>query len=176
MDIYEIRRRNLRTILDSRFDGKVKKLADLMDRQPSSIGRYVPRSGKIKPMGGKIAREIEQAVGLDNNWMDHVHAENLEPAHEMMIGEPENVYAVLSREGALMAEIMAAIEPQYDLPHNERSQAIARDALLVYDLLKSEEGPFSQREILLTWKAVKGGPDENKKNNAQPVKKGGQRS
>jgi len=74
MDIYEITRQNLITILDESFKGKVKYLAEAMDKQPSQISRHIKvRGGEPKTIGSSMARQFETAAGKPEDWLDRFH-------------------------------------------------------------------------------------------------------
>lgn len=65
MDIYELRRANLRALIEMRFNGKASSLAAAVDRQPSYISRCLSESGPhAKPIGERFARHIEEALEL----------------------------------------------------------------------------------------------------------------
>ncbi|WP_421868141.1 S24 family peptidase [Marinobacter adhaerens] len=69
MDIHEVRRENLARLIKDLFDGKQRRLADAIDRQPDYVSRIL--SGK-KNVGEVFARHIEAALGLDRGSMDNL--------------------------------------------------------------------------------------------------------
>jgi len=78
MNIYEIRRVNLQTALNEKFSGKPRLLADAMDKNGSQISRYLkPRGGTPENMGDSVARQIENAAGYSEGWLDRVHETGL---------------------------------------------------------------------------------------------------
>lgn len=79
MDIFEIRRQNLRDLITKRFNGRIAGLADAIDRAPSYISRCV--TGKPehrKRIGEQLARDIElrleiPLLSLDRDRADEGH-------------------------------------------------------------------------------------------------------
>lgn len=60
MDIYEIRRENLRAIVKTRFNGKITGLAEAVDRAHSYISRCLTKNETHrKNIGEELARDIE---------------------------------------------------------------------------------------------------------------------
>lgn len=71
MDIYEIRRQNLRSLVTGRFNGKIAAFADAIDRAPSYMSRCL--TGKPehrKRVGEELARLIEDRLALERYWLD----------------------------------------------------------------------------------------------------------
>lgn len=66
-EIQIIRRRRLRELLDTKFDGSQAKLADKIGRQADYISTVV--RGK-RPFGEKFARIVERSLGLPDGWLD----------------------------------------------------------------------------------------------------------
>lgn len=85
MDIFEIRRQNLRDLITKRFNGRIAGLADAIDRAPSYISRCV--TGKPehrKRIGEQLARDIElkleiPLLSLDRDKSDEVGHGNVIP-------------------------------------------------------------------------------------------------
>lgn len=69
MDIHEVRRENLAKLIKVRFDGKQRRLADAIDRQPDYISRVLNRS---KNVGEAFARHVEKSLGLKPGVLDHL--------------------------------------------------------------------------------------------------------
>lgn len=85
MDIYKIRRENLHNLIESSFDGRQRRLADAIDRQPDYISRVL---GGSKKLGEKLAREIEEKLRLGERWLDRDHPApdyTLEPVEKPMM-------------------------------------------------------------------------------------------
>lgn len=73
-DIYDIRRANLRKILEDIYEGRAVTLAGRLNKQPNQITRIFTREEKSRRnLGDALAREIEEVSGLDYGWLDHVH-------------------------------------------------------------------------------------------------------
>ena len=71
MDISEIRRKNLKLIIEQHFAGVASELARLLDRQPSEISRVFSKNPQHRRnIGSRFAREIELALGKEVGWMD----------------------------------------------------------------------------------------------------------
>lgn len=72
MDIQDLRRKNLRHILDTRFGGVMSRLADAVGRQPSYISRMLAEEGKAgrKGFGEDLARKFEESLGLSRGALD----------------------------------------------------------------------------------------------------------
>lgn len=70
MDIKEIRRKNLRRLIDEKFERKQANLATAIDVQPDYISRCL--SGK-KGIGEDLARKLEAISGKEKYWLDLDH-------------------------------------------------------------------------------------------------------
>lgn len=91
MDIYEIRRSNLSRLIKEQFEGKQRRLADAIDRQPDYISRVLKGT---KNVGEKLAREIEQTLGLSMGWLDalHEYPQNQHPRADLRIADTGKTY------------------------------------------------------------------------------------
>lgn len=67
MDIYEVRRDNLSFLIAERFEGKQRRLADAIDRQPDYISRVLKGT---KNVGEGFARHVEKSLGLRDRALD----------------------------------------------------------------------------------------------------------
>lgn len=72
MDKYQARRRNLQQLLDERFGGVVKQLADAIGKDPSYVSRMLWEEGKkgAKRIGEDMADTICDAVKLPRGTLD----------------------------------------------------------------------------------------------------------
>jgi len=71
MNIYDIRRENLRLLVDVNFLGSQTKLANKVGVGPNLISRLLSGNpAQAQRMGHKLARRIEAALGVTENWMD----------------------------------------------------------------------------------------------------------
>ncbi|WP_140411153.1 hypothetical protein [Chromobacterium violaceum] len=73
IDVHEIRRRNLRTLLAPR--GAAARIANAAGSSESYLSTL---KGKSRQLGGELARRIEQAEGLPHGWLDQLHDEETE--------------------------------------------------------------------------------------------------
>lgn len=71
MDTYDIRKENLHRLLEERFGGVKKTMADAVGLSPSLFHAYATD----KQVGPKVARRIEEAVELPHGWLDQPHDE-----------------------------------------------------------------------------------------------------
>lgn len=72
MDIYEIRRKNMRALATA--IGGAKALSDRLDKQESLISRWIGKTAK-KRIGPNVSREVEESFNLLKGWMDQPHPE-----------------------------------------------------------------------------------------------------
>ncbi|WP_285355421.1 helix-turn-helix transcriptional regulator [Pseudomonas sp. lyk4-R2A-10] len=73
MEISDIRRENLRTLMKQRFDGRQARLADALGKSANYISRCLSTaqsSAGSKNIGEDFAREIEQKLGLERYQLD----------------------------------------------------------------------------------------------------------
>jgi hypothetical protein len=73
MDISEIRRANLQSLMNDRFGGKKAHLADALGKSPSYIARCLSLTiaqENRKKIGEEFARHIESVLELDRYAMD----------------------------------------------------------------------------------------------------------
>lgn len=66
--IKNVRKENLLLLL-SGFKGREKEFAQRVDLEPS----YLSRIKGSQPIGGKVARQIEHAMGKPYLWLDREH-------------------------------------------------------------------------------------------------------
>lgn len=65
--IQDVRRQNLRDLIDREFDGVQTRLAERLATQANLVNRWV--LGK-KVIGDQVARKIETAANKPRNWLD----------------------------------------------------------------------------------------------------------
>ncbi len=70
MNIADLRRENLRKLLEDRFEGKKSALAHAIEREPSYISRCLSDKSHRKKIGEDFARHIERSLNLPSGWMD----------------------------------------------------------------------------------------------------------
>lgn len=86
--MYEIRRRNLNTILEAKFNGNKAALASSIDRQPSYISRcLITGNPHHKTIGEKFARHVEQSLYLPACALDAEPSPD-SPLHLHLLGIP----------------------------------------------------------------------------------------
>lgn len=71
--IGEVRRNNLRKLIDTKYDGVVQRLAKECNIQHSQLWRVLKEervAGQPRYVGEKLARKIEAATGLHHGWLD----------------------------------------------------------------------------------------------------------
>ena len=69
MDVFEIRKKRLRELINSNFDGVQRRFADAIDRQPDYVSRILKGT---KRLGEQLARDIESTLGLPPRWLDAI--------------------------------------------------------------------------------------------------------
>lgn len=72
--VKEIRRSNLQYIIDSRFQGVVNRLSTACQLHNTQVARVLASGKSRRDMGDKMARLIEETVGLSPGWLDQEHA------------------------------------------------------------------------------------------------------
>lgn len=77
MDIHEVRKQNLALLIRERFDGKQRRLADAIDRQPDYISRVLKGT---KNVGEAFARHVEKSLKLPPGTLDNLIV--LDEAHK----------------------------------------------------------------------------------------------
>lgn len=84
MDIYEIRRHNLKALIGKR---KKSACAELWDTSASLLSQILPRSGApVRNLGDELARKIEAAELLPHGYLDQLH-----DADQSMAGSADGV-------------------------------------------------------------------------------------
>lgn len=74
MDVYEVRRKRLRELIDTRYNKVSAAFAEKHEKQPSYISRCLLPLEKPhrKRIGEDFAREIEKVEQLPKGWMDEM--------------------------------------------------------------------------------------------------------
>lgn len=98
MNINDIRRENLKHLIDTRYGGVIARLANQLDKQPAYISRCLTgKEEHRRNIGEKLAREIEEKTGLHPGWMDeveHLYPKSVEAPEEKQI--PEEVQELIN--------------------------------------------------------------------------------
>lgn len=84
--LVEIRRENLRAIANEK--GGITALANLIGKSQGQLSHLIGKAPS-KPIGEKIAREIEQKIGLERLWLDRPHGIN-EKLLDLVMEELDN--------------------------------------------------------------------------------------
>jgi len=70
MKPHNIRRRNLRAIIERQFDGKAGRLADAIGKKRPQIYRLFSDAENSRDIGEELARDIENRLGLPYGSLD----------------------------------------------------------------------------------------------------------
>ncbi len=104
MNIQDIRRQNLRAVIEAEFGGVPARLARALGCQPTSISRLTSSAASKRNMGEKMARDIERVSGRPDGWMDALHDDDMEPVIKALARlNPANLQAVVALAEALAA-------------------------------------------------------------------------
>jgi len=101
MDVFEIRKNNLETLLAQR--GKAAEIAGKVDSTPSYLSTI--KNG-TRRMGDEMARRIEEAEGLEHGWLDRIHPgvgmglESLTSAEEISFSSMDDLAEKVGQLGA----------------------------------------------------------------------------
>ncbi|MCC5904124.1 MAG: LexA family transcriptional regulator [Halomonas sp.] len=131
MEITDLRRLNLKRILDTRFNGKKSALAEAIDREASYISRCLSDKAHRKKIGEDFARHIEIMLKLPKGWLDREDQQEM-PDEVSATQDTANVSSAPSMEG-MSPEIgwaqagawteVCDIEPNPDKYHPRPSNA-----------------------------------------------------
>lgn len=120
MDIYDIRRENLRGIMKARYAGKIVALAEALDRAHSYISRCLTDNEKNrKRVGEEFARDIEERLGLPPLSLD-VDGDPSATSNVHVVAQPDRsyLYPVLSSVSAgLWGDAVQPFEPGAEDEH-----------------------------------------------------------
>lgn len=98
-DISEIRRINALSLLATKWGGKKSAMAAALEVQPGYVTRIlVPGSAGEREIGDEMARRIEQAAGVTENWLDQVR-EHLLPGVAEQVAPTTTVKPALPTRG-----------------------------------------------------------------------------
>ena len=70
----DIRRENLRYLIDTKFQGVNNRIAKHLGVQPMQISRVFHSGESARNVGDKLARKVEVGLGLESGWLDQDHA------------------------------------------------------------------------------------------------------
>lgn len=116
--IKQIRRENLKCVIDDKFHGERKALASLFETQPSFISRLLSKKEATqKKIGDELARKIEQLSGMPINWLDNLHTDD----------EFVNAFSQLNErnQGKVIGQMQTLLEQQKkDNENTERGMEV----------------------------------------------------
>ena len=72
--IKDIRRQNLRYVINARFGGVTNRMAKQTGIAQMQLARVFLNSSNRREMGERLARRIEKACQLEEGWIDQDHA------------------------------------------------------------------------------------------------------
>jgi hypothetical protein len=76
-NIKELRKANLRSLINSRYDGKISRMAEAIDRQPAYLSRiYSDDPRHVRHIGENMARDIEGKLNIQAGWLDINHTQD----------------------------------------------------------------------------------------------------
>lgn len=78
MKPHEVRRKNLKLLIDQKYEGVVARFADAMGKKRPTIYRLFSDAESSRDIGEDLAREIERVHRLPMHWLD-VHHKAMEP-------------------------------------------------------------------------------------------------
>ncbi len=126
MTIQEVRRENLRWIIEHEYRGVQLKLASQVGLDASALSRLVRANAKGS-FGDRLARRIERSIGKAEGWLDTVHIFTVPGGEFHMVQTPDAV--VVSPFGHRMVPVVSAeiaaqwiAEPDTPYPMTERTQ------------------------------------------------------
>lgn len=117
--IDDIRRDNLRHILQTQYAGKQAALAAALDKQANVVSRVLG-SGRAdqRNIGTEWARQIEQRLHLPDNWLDNVHAAEAAMPHQATDPTLDPRAREVLRDLAIMIANHFLLDPDLDLLHH----------------------------------------------------------
>jgi hypothetical protein len=122
MDIQDVRRENLRHLIQAQYKGVVAAFAGHVIKSPSAISNLLTTNSRwLRPFGEKLARDIEHRVGLPPGWLDVAHEAPLpretRPGPAIQRQVPLRSWADIGRvDGRKVMELPTAMGPTQWLP------------------------------------------------------------
>lgn len=130
MDIYAIRRNNLRVIVEALTEGKQARLAERLGRAPNLVSRYL----KNKKIGDDFARHVEETFELQPGSLDVPFTVPEDGERIMLYGVP------VTKESVDVAHELDKLPPEM------RAQV----AQLVHTMVKHQKLKERQRPAAVT--------------------------
>jgi transcriptional regulator with XRE-family HTH domain len=150
--IHEIRRENLRTIIQKDFDGRQIRMAEALGFQPNLISRWMasPEMASAKNIGGASARKIEAAARRPAYWLDTDHAMSIaadvEPVDantEIGIIAANNLTAWMLANKELRTQ--AAVAEKAEVGQSTINRLLKREASISINNLAAIAAVFNRR-------------------------------
>lgn len=111
VDIHEIRRRNLRSLIEEHANGNLSRFVEVTLRGSTSYKGLQQVTGPraARNLGSALARRIEAQLRLERGWMDQDHSGT---AHTMTVpgGRSERVVRLAESIESLSPPIRALLE------------------------------------------------------------------
>lgn len=129
MKPHDIRRKNLKLLIDKFYEGKTGRFADFMGKKRPTIYRLFSNADSARDIGEDLAREIETLHKLPPHWMDVPHKatepmadHNVEPAPR-----PRSRVQIVARvpagsPGQSVVEVLGQME--FDSPASKEAFAL----------------------------------------------------
>jgi hypothetical protein len=93
MDVTTTRRLNIEMLVEQA--GGPTEFGRRIEREQAQVSQWTSTTNP-KPIGGRLARYIEQAMGLDRGWLDVPHQETATESHSQSVRlDPETVRDVV---------------------------------------------------------------------------------
>jgi SOS-response transcriptional repressor LexA len=106
MDVSEIRRKNLRLVIEQQFAGTAAELARALGKQPSEISRiFSLKRHHRRNIGSRLARQIESILGKEAGWMDRQQFSSEDRAGAWTISDTCRRVPVMSMAQAKQAAV-----------------------------------------------------------------------
>ena len=126
MNIREIRRQRVLQLITERFHGVDAQFADAIDRSPTQVARWFMETKNRRPIGEKIARDIEKQLNLARGWLD------TEPGAEAPgVQQPLGVYAIKTEVQAELLDLFDHLsdEQQEELLAELNAKKLSNEAV-----------------------------------------------
>lgn len=105
------RRTNLQRLIDEEYEGVVQRLAKQVGIQHSQLWRVLKEdqvAGQPRYVGEKLARKIEEKVGLHEGWLDQNRTEQKVSS---AIALAERIDALPEKDRDAVLRMVAALTP-----------------------------------------------------------------
>lgn len=157
-NIHDVRRENLRTIIQKDFDGRQIRLAEALGCQPNLISRWMaePSQASAKNIGMSSANKIELAARKPKGWLDTDHgmamaadAEPLDADTEIGIIAAQNLTSWMQANKELKSQ--AAVAEKAEVGQSTVNRLLNREASISINNLAAIAAVFNRRayELLI---------------------------